>query len=192
MNKLAAAIERIEQTLEHRADSNWNEADHPRAANGQFGSGGGGTKKRKAGGGSGGEAPKSSTPTPIKTPLKKLDPSSPAIELPLSLERQLDALSEMRAYRGLMDAFWEATHTSQQNTIGGQQKAVQKLLSRVSEWPDTDPVKKFGNKLKKLFEIEGGSELEPPKPVEVKGAALRIARERERPPAKNSMFRTGN
>lgn len=61
MSKLALAVERIERTLgqEWRNDSNWNEGDHPRAANGQFGSGGGGGAAKSGGGG---EAPKSSAP----------------------------------------------------------------------------------------------------------------------------------
>ena len=59
MRTIADAIERIERTLgrENRADSDWDESKHKRAANGQFGSGGGSGKK-SASGGSGGEASK--------------------------------------------------------------------------------------------------------------------------------------
>jgi hypothetical protein len=43
MKTVADALSRIQQTLAHgtRADSDWKESDHPRASNGQFGSGGG-------------------------------------------------------------------------------------------------------------------------------------------------------
>jgi hypothetical protein len=50
MPTIADAIDRIEQTL---TDAGFNEGDHPRASNGQFGSGGGGS-------GSGASKPKSS------------------------------------------------------------------------------------------------------------------------------------
>ena len=46
MPTIADAIDRIEQTLtgeRGRADAAFNEGDHPRASNGQFGSGGGGS-----------------------------------------------------------------------------------------------------------------------------------------------------
>ena len=55
MPTIADAIDRIEQTLageRGRADAGFNEGDHPRASNGQFGSGGGGS-------GSGASKPKS-------------------------------------------------------------------------------------------------------------------------------------
>ena len=71
MNKLATAVERIERTLgqEWRNDSNWNEGDHPRAPNGQFGSGDGGAAKS-----GGGEAPKSSAPAKSDNPVhSKID-----------------------------------------------------------------------------------------------------------------------
>jgi hypothetical protein len=123
------------------------------------------------------------------------------MELPLDIERQMDALAEKHLYSRniyghVMDGFWAATNTSEQKTIGEQQKAVREVLEYISEWDDTDPIKRFGNDLKKLFEIEDAPKPEPPKPeppkpVEMTGPTLKVARPRERPPGKLSMFRRG-